>query len=237
VAAAEAVEVTVGRSASVATIVALVLAGCGRGGPSTSASDTATGSAVTVPDGAPAGPGSKGTASMSPTEVVQQHYAREFKVPASAVNVVVADHIKAPGITVFTASIDPSALGRDASRTGIVDAGSVYVEVEAMSRIARAWSYGESRPVAAAEFAAAMGYLHSTARTTQAIASAGTLRTFKLTAYPKQAAAADLPAETTVDGHPAVVYSLMGDLHFQVITAIVKPGFEVELRSQPIAAE
>ena len=68
----------------------------------------------------------------------------------------------------------------------------------------------------------------------------GTLDTFKATAYPKQAAAAQLTAETTIDGLPAVTYCITSGartIPFSVVTAIIRPDFTVELRVQPIAKD
>lgn len=85
-----------------------------------------------------------------------------------------------------------------------------------------------------------MGLLHSGTHETGALVDEDTLDVFKSTAYPKQAEAAALPGELTVDGLPAVQYCITSgarSIPFSVVTAIVKPDFQVELRTQPVMSE
>src|SRR5262245_6820511 len=58
--------------------------------------------------------------------VVRRHYAREMRVAPEDVRVDVLASPAVPGITVFTASIDPEKLGRHATRNGIVEDGAVH---------------------------------------------------------------------------------------------------------------
>lgn len=173
-------------------------------------------------------------------DLVQKHYAREFKVEPADIKVRVEEAIKIPGITLFSASVNPAKAGRHAQRGGIVEGGAIHTEREAMRRVAKAWQYGPTRTVTAAEFAKVMGQLHSATHGVSAIVNANNLDVFKQIAHPKQAAAAALPRELTVDGLPAVEYCIRSEarsIPFTVVTAIVKPDFEVELREQQIKNE
>jgi hypothetical protein len=85
-----------------------------------------------------------------------------------------------------------------------------------------------------------MGQLHSGTHGTSAIVNANNLDVFKSIAHPKQAAAAALPKELTVDGLPAVEYCIRSEarsIPFTVVTAVVKPDFQIELREQRIMNE
>lgn len=186
----------------------------------------------------------KGNAPMSDKQqdiaLVQKQYAREFKVDPADIKVRVEEAVKIPGITLFYVSVNPAKAGRHIRRNGIVEGGSIYSEGEAMRRVAKAWQYGPTRSVTAAEFARVMGQLHSATHGVSAIVNANNLDVFKQIAYPKQAAAAKLPTETTVDGLPAVEYCIRSEarsIPFTVVTAIVKPDFQVELREQQIMNE
>ena len=186
----------------------------------------ATGGAVAAP--APSG---------SPMQEIQQQLAAEFKVSAADIKVRIQDKPAVPGLTVFAATVDPKKLGRNASRFGVLEGATIYVEQEAMAKVAKAWGYGAKRTVSAAEVASVFSGLHSARDGVSAIVNAGALDVFKSTAYPKQAAVAALPAEATVDGLPAVTYCITsGARHipFSVVTAIFKPDFTVELRVQPV---
>ncbi len=168
--------------------------------------------------------------------VVQHALAQDFKVPETAIKVRLLG-VTVPGISVFTASIDPAQLGRHATRTGIVDGGAIYSQTDAMSRVARAWNYGAKRTVPAATVAEVFAVLHSATGGSSTFTSDAALQTFKRVSGPKRAAAAALPSEITVDGLPAVTYCLTSSARsapFSVVTAIIKPDFTVELRVQAV---
>lgn len=209
-----------------AVALAVLLAGCG-------------GNAVAAPPpGSGANTTQKGSSKMADQDVatVQQALARDFKVPETAVKVRLLG-VAIPGISAFTASIDPGKLGRHATRTGIVEGGAIYSEAEAMSRVARAWNYGARRTVPAAAVAEVFAALHSATAGCSTFLNDAALQTFKRVSGPKRAAAAALPSETTVDGLPAVTYCLNSSartIPFSVITAIIKPDFTVELRAQAV---
>lgn len=170
------------------------------------------------------------------TAVAQHAIAQELAVPDSAVKVRPL-RVTVPGITVFTAAVDPGKAGRHVTRTGIVEGGAVYTGTDAMSRVARAWNYGAKRTVPPATVAQVFGALNSPTADSAAIIDDDTVQTYKKVSGPKRAAAVALPAEATVDGLPAVVYSLTSSARgatFSVVTAIVKPDFKVELRAQPV---
>lgn len=197
-----------------------------------------TTSSSPVEDGIP--PKAADAAQGTPMQEIQTQLAREHDVAPADVKVRLIDKPAVPGLAVFAATIDPKKLGRNASRFGVLEDGKLYVEREAMSRVARAWGYGPSRTVSAADVAKIFGTLHSARDGVAPLVNAGTLDTFKATAYPKQAAAAQLPAETTVDGLPAVTYCITSGartIPFSVVTAIIRPDFTVELRVQPIAKD
>jgi hypothetical protein len=182
----------------------------------------------------------KGTAQMASTEqdiaVAQRAIAQDLRVPESAVKVRVV-HVTVPGITVFSAAVDPGKAGRHASRTGIVEAGAIYTETDAMSRVARAWHYDARRPVPPVTVAQVFGALHNATAESSALIDDDTVQTYKKVSGPRRAAAAALPAESTVDGQPAVVYCLTSSARmtpFSVVTAVVKPDFKVELHVQPV---
>jgi hypothetical protein len=200
----------------------------------------ACGSAAAAPTGAGANPTqSKGSSKMSAdpdVAVVQHALAQDFKVPEAAIKVRLLG-VTVPGISVFTASIDPAQLGRHATRTGIVDGGAIYSQTDAMSRVARAWSYGAKRTVPAATVAEVFAVLHSATGGSSTFTSDAALQTFKRVSGPRRAAAAVLPSELTVDGLPAVTYCLTSSARsapFSVVTAIIKPDFTVELRVQAV---
>jgi hypothetical protein len=183
-------------------------------------------------------------AAMSDTrrdsKLIQKHYAKVFKVSTGDIEVTIMDDVHVPGITVFYMVADPARAGRHIYRGGIVAEGAIYTEGEAMNRVARAWSYDARRPVSATVFAEVMGHLHSADHGSGAILDAGTLDAFKRRTSPAWAAAAQLPTETIVDGLPAVTYCITSaarTIPFSVVTAVVKPDFEVELRVQPILNE
>jgi hypothetical protein len=170
------------------------------------------------------------------TAVAQHAIAQELHVPDTAVKVRPL-RVTVPGITVFTAAVDPGKAGRHVTRTGIVDGGAVHSGGDAMSRVARAWGYGARRTVPPATVAQVFGALHNPTADSSAIIDEDTAQTYKKVSGPKRAAAIALPAETTVDGQPAVVYCLTSSARatpFSVVTAIVKPDFTVELRVQPV---
>ncbi len=189
---------------------------------------------------APEGANTKGPTQMAATEpdiaIVKDAIARELKVSADDVKVRPLK-VSVPGITVFTASVNPARAGRGVTRTGIVQGGAIHVETEAMSRVARAWGYGAQRTVPATTVAQVFGALHHATAESSPFIDEDTVQTYKQVSGPKRAAAVAMPVETTVDGHPAVVYSLTSSARgtpFSVITAIVKPDFQVELRAQPV---
>jgi hypothetical protein len=171
--------------------------------------------------------------------VAQHAIAQELHVADSAVKVRPL-RVTVPGITVFTAAVDPGKAGRHVARTGIVDGGAVYTGPDAMSRVARAWSYGAKRTVPPATVAQVFGALHNPTADSAALIDDDTAQTYKKVSGPKRAAAVALPTEATVDGHPAVVYCLTSSARgagFSVVTAIVKPDFQVELRVQPVVED
>jgi hypothetical protein len=230
-----------------AALVALGLAGAGCGNRGSNdkpiVDGTHNASAARVDDNTTA----KGNAPMAETSdkqrdiaLVQKQYAAEFRVEPADIKVRVDEAVAIPGITLFSASVNPAKAGRKATRSGIVEGGAIHVEGEAMRRVAKAWQYGATRTVTAAEFARVMGQLHSSTHGVSAIVNANNLEVFKQIAYPKQAAAAALPKELTVDGLPAVEYCIRSEarsIPFTVVTAIVKPDFQVELRQQQIMNE
>ena len=177
-------------------------------------------------------------AGQGDTAVIQEYFAKEFKVDAADIKVRIQKRIKVPGVTFFTAMPNPQKAGRNASRKGIVEGGQLYFENEAMSHIAKAWKYGADRPVKAAKLARALAYVHSKDHEVSTILDEDTLKIMAESMAPGHAAAAAVPKETTVDGHPAVEYCLKsgdrGMPPFQVVTAIVKPDFQVELRTKKI---
>lgn len=170
------------------------------------------------------------------TAVVQKAIAQELKIATADVKVRPLN-VSVPGITVFSAVADPAKAGRNVTRTGIVEGGTIYVETDAMSRVARAWDYGAKRTVPPATVAQVFGLLHSATAESSAFIDADTVQTYKKVSGPKRAAAIALPTETTVDGHPAVVYCLTSSARgtpFSIVTAIVRPDFKVEIRAQPV---
>lgn len=171
----------------------------------------------------------------SDIEIVQARYARELGIAPADIKVRIPTKIAIPGITLFEASADPKKAGRFVTRNGIVEGGQIYVEKEAMSRVVRAWGYGEKRTVSAKDFATVMGILHSAYHGSSVIANADKLDVYRSVAHPKLAAAAALPAEIAVDGKPAVSYSLLTQgAPLTLVTAIVYPDFHVELQTQPV---
>ena len=206
-------------------LMALWLAACG------STAAAAPGANKTNPKG----PAQMATPEQD-TAVVQHALAQELHVPESAVKVRPLD-VKVPGITVFSAAVDPGKAGRHVSRTGIVEGGAIYTETDAMSRVARAWHYGAKRTVPAATVAQVFGTLHNATADSSAFTEEDTVLTYKKVSGPKRSAAVAMPVEATVDGLPAVVYSLTSSARgtpFSMVTAIVKPDFSVELRVQPV---
>ncbi|HEU4727795.1 MAG TPA: hypothetical protein VFT22_07905 [Kofleriaceae bacterium] len=182
----------------------------------------------------------KGPAQMASNEqdiaVAQRAIAHDLQIPESAVKVR-ALAVTVPGILVFTAAVDPGKAGRHVTRTGIVEGGAVYTETEAMSRVARAWKYGARRTVPPVTVAQVFGALHSATAESSAFIDEDTVQTYKKVSGPRRASTVALPTEATVDGHPAVVYCLTSSarsIPFSVVTAIVKPDFQVELRAQPV---
>jgi hypothetical protein len=224
-------EAAVLRNLGISIAALIFMAACGK--QPTAAGDTALAGSQHS-----AAPETKGDSSMpgptSDIEIVQARYAQELKIAPADIKVRTPTKIAIPGITLFKASADPKKAGRHVTRNGIVEGGQIYVEKEAMSHVARAWGYGEKRTVSAKDFATVMGILHSATHGSAAITDADTLDVFKSTAHPKQAAAAALPAETTVDGKPAVTYSLTSEGPLTLVTAIVHPDFHVELQTQPV---
>jgi hypothetical protein len=236
-----------GRIAALLALSALAIAGCGNRvsneKPLPSATDR-TDQDVDDTDPADDTAKAQGDISMSDTErdiaFIQEHHAKELNLAKSDIKVRVESKVKVPGITVFSAVANPARAGRNIHRSGIVDGGAIYTEREAMARVAKAWSYGAQRTVSAAEFAKVMGFLHSSTHGTAAIIDSDTLDVFKSTAYPKQAAAAALPRELTVDGLPAVQYCITSGartIPFSVVTAVVQADYQVELRVEPIMSE
>lgn len=219
---------------------ALLAVACGKGLPSHAGDDPAgAGNAYAAPAGSPAS-NPKGTTQMASTDkdiaVAQRAVAQELNVSASDIKVRPVS-VAVPGITVFSASADPAKAGRHVTRTGIIEGGTMYVETEAMSRVARAWGYGAKRTVPPVAVAQVFGALHSATAESSAFIDESTIQTYKKVSGPKRAAAIAMPKESTVDGNPAVVYCLTSSarsIPFSVVTAIVKPDFKVELRAQPV---
>jgi hypothetical protein len=168
--------------------------------------------------------------------VAQRAIAQDLGVPESAVKVRPL-RVTVPGITVFTASVDPGKAGRHVTRTGIVEAGAIYTETEAMSRVVRAWHYDARRPVPPVTVAQVFGAIHQATAESSAFIDEDTVQTYKKVSGPKRSAAVALPTEATIDGQPAVVYCLTSSARgtpFSIITAVVKADFTVELRAQPV---
>lgn len=168
--------------------------------------------------------------------IVQGAIAKEIKVSPNDVQVQPLE-VSIPGITAFTATVHPAKAGRGVTRTGIVQGGAIYTETEAMSRVARAWDYGAKRTVPPETVAEVFGRLHSATAESSPFIDDDTVQTYKRVSGPKRAAAITVPKEATVDGHPAVVYCLTSSSRgtpFSVVTAIVKPDFQVEIRAQPV---
>jgi len=188
--------------------------------------------------GAEGGSGiTKGPTQMAATQpdtaIVQDALAKELKVAPGDVKVRPLN-VSVPGILVFTASVKA---GRPVTRTGIVEGGVIYTETEAMSRVARAWNYGVARTVPPETVAQVFGALHLATAESSPFIDEDTVDTYRSVSGPKRAAAVAMPKEATADGHPAVVYCLTSASRgtpFSVITAMVKPGFQVELRAQPV---
>ncbi|ACY15168.1 hypothetical protein [Haliangium ochraceum] len=179
--------------------------------------------------------------SENPAEdFIRSTYASEFDVGKGDIKVRLLDDVAIPGITVFSALADPKKLGRNAGRYGIVEDGAIYVEAEAMQRVAKAWKYGPERPVSAVDFATVMGRLHSARDECRPLTSDYSVKVFKKTSYPNQAEAAAVPAEIEVDGMPAVRYGLTStarSIPFTVVTGVVHPDYRVELRTEAIRPE
>jgi len=219
---------------------ALLCAACGKGLQSrTSEGSNGPGTVAADPAG-PASANTKGSTQMASTEAdiatVQGAIAKEIRVSPDDVKVRPL-HVSVPGITVFTASVHPAKAGRGVTRTGIVEGGSIYVETEAMSRVARAWGYGARRAVPATTVAQVFGALHNAAAESSPFIDDDTVQTYKSVSGPRRAAAVAMPVEATVDGLPAVVYYLTSSSRgtpFSEVTAIVHPDFQIELRVQPV---
>jgi len=219
---------------------ALWSAACGKSPPPRAADGSDRTEAVRADPAASSGSNTKGAPQMTSPEqdiaTVQRAIAQELKVDDADVKVRPVK-VSVPGITVFTASVNPARAGRPVTRTGIVEGGAIYTETEAMSRVARAWGYGPSRTVPATTVAKAFGVLHSATAESSAFVDDDTVQTYKKVSGPKRAAAVAMPKETTVDGNPAVVYCITSSsrsIPFSVVTAVVKPGGKVELRAQPV---
>jgi hypothetical protein len=235
------------RAPSLLLAALLSAAACGKGPQSRAAEGSdSTGAALAEPAGSAAGstgatmPNTKGAPQMASTDqdiaTVQAALATELKVDPTDVKVRPVK-VTVPGITVFSASVNPAKAGRSVTRTGIVQDGAIHVETDAMSRVARAWNYGADRTVPATAVAQVFGVLHSATAGSSAFFDDSTIQTYKKVSGPRRAAALAMPAETTVDGHPAVVYFLTSSsrsIPFSQVTAIVSPDFQVELRAQPI---
>lgn len=78
------------------------------------------------------------SATQQDIELVRSQYAREFDVAESDIKVRVEDKVRVPGITVFSAVVNPAKAGRNIYRSGVVDDGAIYTEGDAMMRVARA---------------------------------------------------------------------------------------------------
>jgi len=197
---------------------------------------------VAAPAGSPdaSKTNAKGTAKVANTEqdiaVAQRAIAQELNVTAGDVKVRPVE-VNVPGITVFSASVNPAKAGRGVTRTGIIEGGKLYTETDAMSRVARAWHYGAKRTVPPETVAQVFGALHSATAESSPFIDEDTVQTYKKVSGPKRAAAVAMPKETTVDGQPAVVYYLTSSSRgtpFSAVTAIVKPDGKVEIHAQPV---
>src|SRR5215510_11577611 len=158
-------EAQVARNHSPHLVVAVLLAvACGKGMQPHAAEDSdGPGNAYAAPAGSPVSK-TKGTTQMASNDkdlaVAQRAVAQDISVSASDVKVSPIN-IAVPGITVFSASVDPAKAGRHATRTGIIESGKMYVETDAMSRVARAWGYGAKRTMPPTAVAQVFGALHS----------------------------------------------------------------------------
>lgn len=190
---------------------------------------------------ATAGP-SGGESSMSAAEgdtaLIQAYFAKEFKVDPADVKVRIDKAVAVPGITLFSAQPDPKKVRNQSSQKGILEGGAVYFETEAMSRVLKAWKYGPERTVPAADFARVMAFLHSRSHRVTTYLNQASVDRVRPTLHPGHAAAIAPPKELMVDGLPAVQYSLKsgdrGMPPFSVVTAIVKPDYQIELRQTKI---
>jgi hypothetical protein len=237
---------TTRRSARLLGLAVGLACACGNGPLLHGADSDTAGTAYADPGGpsrAPNGPsGTKGTAMASSDNDIataQRAIADEYKVAPGDVRVRPL-HVAIPGITVFSASVDPRKAGRAITRTGAVEGGTIYVEAEAMSRVARAWGYGAKRTVPATTVAQVFAELHDARNGSSTYLDDDTLAAFKKVAGPRRGAAMALPKEATVDGNPAVVYCVTTGRRaspFNVVTAIIKPDFQVELRVHPVNEE
>ncbi|ACY15169.1 hypothetical protein [Haliangium ochraceum] len=174
------------------------------------------------------------------SDLIRSTYAEKFDVGKDDLRVRIRDKVAIPGITLFAVVADPKKLGRNAGAYGIVEGDAIYVEAEAMQRVARAWKYGSERTVSAADFAYVMAHLHSSRHQSSTLLSDYDVEVFKEVSYPKQAEAAAVPAELEVDGLPAVRYALTSEARsqpFSVVTAVVHPDYRVELRTEAILPE
>ncbi len=210
---------------TVAVLGAALAAACSNRSAPTSGPTTTDG---TAPDGA--------GSSESPMKEIQKQLAAKFKVSAGDIEVSVIDAPAVPGLVPFTASVNAAKLGRPASASGVLDGKKLLVEREAMAAVARAWGYGAKRAVSADDVATVFGQIHSEHVSTLPLMGETRFKSFKANALPELAAAAELPSEQTVDGLPAVKYCITssGSIPFTVVTAIFKPDFSVELRTQEI---
>ncbi len=216
----------------VLAFVAFGIAGCAMAAAACKNRSAPTSGPTTTTDGT----SESASSSETPMKEIQKQLAAQFKVSPGDIEVSVIDDPKVPGLVPFTASVNAEKLGRHAAASGVLDGKTILVEKAAMSAVARAWGYGAKRTVSAGDVATVFGQLHSESVSTTALMGETRFKAFKANAQPELAAAAQLPSEETVDGLPAVKYciSSSGPIPFTVVTAIVKPDFTVELRTQEI---
>jgi hypothetical protein len=176
----------------------------------------------------------------TPMNEIQKLVAQEFKVSAGDVKVKLLDEPKTPGVTAFTAVIDPKKIGgREGIRTGVFDGKQLLGDGAAISAVARAWGYGATRTASAVDVARVFSALHSARAEVSAILDQRMLSVFQQTQPAKQVAEAILPTEETVDGLPAVKYCIRSGsraVPFAVVTAVFKDG-GVELRTREVSRD
>lgn len=173
---------------------------------------------------------------------IQRHYASELHCDDPAhVEVEIYDEVLVPGITVFVARRGPDAepkiwpRGASFTRGGIVEAGEIYSETEAISRVLRAWDYGKKRTVTATDFAKVAARLYDEESPGAALTDSLSLQIKKRHAAPGIKSRLALPQEVVIDGFPAVKFQILRGNPIEV-TVIVRDDFDVDLASEKLGS-